>query len=956
MFQMKRFFLFVLLLHSVDSASGREIQYDRDIRPLLSDACFACHGPDDEKRKADLRLDTKEGLLAVVEAGNLEDSELYQRIITHDLDDKMPPAKSARQLSEGQVQLLKDWILQCAKWEGHWAFQRVERPKLPENGKSHPVDAFVLHRLHEENLVLSPKADVRVLARRMWLDLTGLPPTPEELKYFLADPDIGRAAGKLLKSTAYAEHMTAKWLDQARYADTSGYQSDGWRTMWRWRDWVIEAYQKNMPFDQFTIEQLAGDLLPKPTLSQRIATGFNRNHRGNSEGGIIPEEFAVEYVVDRVDTTFTVWQGITIGCARCHSHKYDPITHKEYYQLYSFFNRLPEHGRALKEGNSVPWIKAPTPENTKTLAQLKKREKKANKLFQKLTKEMDPDACSPEAGWRIPDGLVATGESEDGKVAKFGYFDTFSLGARIEYEEGQQGTILSKMVPVEHGLGYYLELTKYRTVQLNLIKRWLDDAIRVETAVPAPSGSHIFATYDGTRTASSIRMYIDGKEVPFHVHLDFLNQSFDSDEPLRVGNGQMEFPGKVSEVSVYNRVLGPKEVLALAGDPKAVKREHFLHISGPEEIRNAFKKATLATRKRAAYEKQIPTVMVMEDSVDRPAYILKRGQYDIQMEQVYPGFPASLNHSQTTPKNRLDLAKWLVSRDNPLTARVIVNRIWRDIFGTGLVKTTEDFGVQGDRPSHPELLDWLAAEFMENHWDLHHLYKLIVTSQTYQQSSKTTPTLIQLDPENRLLARGPRFRLSAGTIRDQALAVSGLLANKVGGPSVKPYQPEGLWGDLASDKNYQLAKGPDLYRRSLYTFWKRTVPPPMMMNFDSAGRETCEVTIRRTNTPLQALNLMNDVTFLEAARVLAQQILETKEDRIQLAFERILQRPPNPQEVVVISKSLKYYQKRFEAAGAEHLSKVGNSKSSSQSSKLEVAAWTLICSTLLNLDEVVTKE
>ena len=935
---------------------ARDIQYDRDIRPILSDTCFTCHGPDDVKRKADLRLDTKEGLLSVVERGNLEKSELFYRVSTHDEDDKMPPAKSARQLSRAQVQLLKDWILQGAKWEGHWAFQRVKRPEVPAKVATHPIDAFILQRLYQDDLALSPEADVRVLARRLWLDLKGLPPTPGELKSFLAKPDVEKTAAKLLKSTAYAEHMTAKWLDQARYADTSGYQSDGWRTMWRWRDWVIEAYQKNMPFDQFTIEQLAGDLLPKPTLSQRIATGFNRNHRGNSEGGIIPEEFAVEYVVDRVDTTFTVWQGVTIGCARCHSHKYDPITHEEYYQLYSFFNRLPEHGRALKEGNSVPWIKAPTKQDSRTLAQLKRQEARAQKQFTILTQDLEMSTPQLCADWRIPDGLVATEEQKDGKVAKFGYFDTFSLGARIEYEKGQQGTILSKMVPVEHGLGYYLELTKYRTVQLNLVKRWLDDAIRIETVVPVPSGSHILATYDGTRTASSIRMYVDGKEVPFHVLLDYLNQSFDSEEPLRVGKGQSDFPGKVSEVSVYSRVLKEKEILAIAGDAKAWQYQHFLHESGPEEVLQAYKDAVLASRKRAAFEKQIPSVMVMEDSVDRPTYILNRGQYDNQGKEVFPGFPASLNHSNKTPKNRLDLAKWLVSRDNPLTARVVVNRIWRDIFGTGLVKTTEDFGVQGDRPSHPDLLDWLAAEFMENGWDLHHIYKLIVTSRTYQQTSKTTPKLIQLDPENRLLARGPRFRLSAGTIRDQALAVSGLLTHKVGGPSVKPYQPEGLWGDLASDKNYQLAKGEDLYRRSIYTFWKRTVPPPMMMNFDSSGRETCEVTTRRTNTPLQALNLMNDVTFLEAARVLAEQILKKKDDRIAYAFERILQRKPSKDEETVIANSLKLYHKRFKASGADAIAQVGNSKSSSKLPKSGVAAWTLICSTLLNLDEVVTKE
>ena len=951
---MPRFFpslFFVIAILPLLPVIGQNVDYGKDIHPILSDTCFTCHGPDDKERKADLRLDTKEGLLSMVEPGKPGESDLFDRITTHDLEDKMPPQKSARQLTVAQIKVLERWIREGAQWKGHWAFQKVERPKVP-CGQDNPIDAFIGKRLDAEGLEFSEAADRRVLARRLWFDLTGLPPTPAELQSFLLEPDISKAAAKLLDSDAYAEHMSTRWLDMARYADTSGYQSEGWRTMWRWRDWVIDAYRQNMPFDQFTIEQLAGDLLPQPTLSQRIATGFNRNHRGNSEGGIIPEEFAVEYVVDRVDTTFAVWQGVTIGCARCHSHKYDPFTHKEYYQLYSFFNRLPEHGRALKEGNSIPWIKAPTEENSRKLAALRKKEHQAQAKFKKLTKGLEIPPIEVPGDWKIQDGLI----SLDSPKTRFGYFDSFTLSAKIDYKEGQTGTILSRMVPVEHGLGYYLELTKGGYVQFNLFKRWLDDAVRIVTAVPAPPGSHITATYDGTRTASSIRMYVDGKEVPFHVLLDFLNQSFDSEEPFRVGAGQSDFPGKVTGVAVYNRVLEAKEVLALSGDTQERRRQHYLRESGPENLRKAFANKVATQRAQADYFKKIPSVMVMEDSVDRPAYILGRGQYDLQLERVYPGFPASLTTQEHKPKNRLDLAKWLVSRDNPLTARVTINRIWRDIFGTGLVKTTEDFGVQGERPSHPELLDWLAAEFMESGWDLHHIFQLIVTSRTYQQTSATTPELLQLDPENRLLARGPRFRLPAGMIRDQALSVSGLLSSKVGGPSVKPYQPEGLWGDLASDKNYQLAKGPDLYRRSLYTFWKRTVPPPMMMNFDSAGRETCEVTIRRTNTPLQALNLLNDITFLEAARVLAEKIVAKPGFQLDRAFELILQRKPTIDEAKLIGNSLLHYRRTFDEASAKAFIQQGQTPTNKKLPPIEVAAWTLACSTLLNLDEAVTKE
>ncbi len=938
-------------LHWVMAAHGKTVDYGRDIHPILSDTCFACHGPDAEKRKADLRLDTKAGVLSLVKPGNPWDSELFHRITTQDEDDRMPPSKSASQLTDKQVKVLGQWIAEGAEWKGHWAFQKVVRPEVP-CGEKHPVDAFIGKRLEAEGLGFSEPADRRILARRLWLDLTGLPPDPAGLQEFLQDPDIAQTAAKLLDSDAYAEHMTARWLDMARYADTSGYQSDGWRTMWPWRDWVIAAYRQNMPFDQFTIEQLAGDLLPNPTLRQRIATGFNRNHRGNSEGGIIPEEFAMEYVADRVETTFAVWQGVTMGCARCHSHKYDPLTQKEYYQLYSFFNRLPEYGRALKEGNSMPWIKAPTKEDSRKLAYLQKAERKAISNFRKLTKDLPIPRVAIPDGWKIQDGLVPN----DSPKTRFGYFDSFTLSAKVNYEEGQTGTILSRMVPVEQGTGYYLELTNGGNVQFNLVKRWLDDSIRIITSRPVPSGSNITATYDGTRKASSIRVYVDGKEVPIRVILDYLNQSFDSEEPLRIGAGQSDFPGKVSDVAVYNRVLEPEEVLALSGDSQERNRQYFLRVSGPEKVRQAFAESVATRRERAIFYNQIPSVMVMEDSVDRPAYILGRGQYDNQFERVYPGFPASLTTQDYKPQNRLDLAKWLVSSENPLTARVTINRIWRDIFGIGLVKTAEDFGVQGERPSHPELLDWLAAEFMDSGWNLHHMLQLIVTSRTYQQSSKTTPELLQLDPENRLLARAPRFRLPAGIIRDQALAVSDLLNRKVGGPSVKPYQPDGLWGELASDANYQLAQGPDLYRRSLYTFWKRTVPPPMMMNFDSAGRETCEVTTRRTNTPLQALNLLNDVTFLETARVLAEKVVAKPGFQTDRAFELILQRKPGTQEATRIQESLAMYRKSFDEAAAKAFIQQGQSPANPKLPPVEVAAWTLVCSTLLNLDEAVTKE
>ena len=982
-------FLFVLCFLACAIAPAAGIDYDRDIRPILSDTCFACHGPDEAERKADLRLDTRDGLLSMVSAKYPGESELFGRISSSDSEEKMPPPDFHRSLSRRQIATIRQWIEEGAKWKGHWSFETVERPEPPQVRQTgwvkNPIDSFVLARLESEGLSPSPRAEESVLARRLWFDLTGLPPTQKELTEFRKSPYL-TSAEYLFRKPAYAERMTSRWLDAARYADTSGYQSDGWRTMWRWRDWVIESFLRNQKFDEFTIEQLAGDLLPDATLEQTIATGFNRNHRGNAEGGIVPEEFQVEYVVDRVDTTFTVWQGVTMGCARCHSHKYDPFTHRDYYQLFAFFNRIPEKGRALKEGNSVPWIKAPTNDQSKKLARLKAAETTANTEFEFVSDHLEKQIeswdqirakCPP---WKDYQSLVANSAQTDSNVAKFGYFDRFTLSARIKAAPGEYGTIVSKMVPAEQGHGYSLDLTKEGRVQLNLVKRWLDDALRVETVEPIAvkgESTHVLVTYDGSRGSTGIGIFINGEKIEHRANLDFLNQTFETDEPLRVGQGNRAFNGEVASIAVYDRVLDDQEICAVA-EPLSIAEirqinhhdrspsqntrieQYYLRTAGPVEVRDAYREALKATRNRAKFEREIPSVMVMEDSVKKDTHILLRGQYDQPGEKVAANVPASLPQlPQNAPRNRLGLAHWLVSRSNPLTARVTVNRLWRDIFGIGLVKTTEDFGVQGERPSHPDLLDWLAAEFMESGWDIQHVLTLIVSSNTYQQSSRSTPDRNRIDPENRLLARGPRFRLPAEMIRDQALAVSGLLHQKVGGPSVKSYQPEGLWSDIASDGNYVLATGPDLYRRSLYTYWKRTVPPPMMMNFDSTSREACEVGLRRTNTPMQALNLMNDVTFVEPARVLAQSILtESESNRLSMAFRRVLHREPEPAEARLLKGSLTTHLAKYRknSDSASSLISMGAAPLPKGFDSAELAAWTLICSTLLNLDEAVTKE
>jgi hypothetical protein len=1039
------------------------IDFSRDIRPILSDTCFKCHGPDAEQRQADLRLDTRDGLfrnldgVKVISPGNLKQSELVKRIDSTDPDEQMPPPDSGRALTAKQRDMIRKWVQQGAEWKQHWAFVVPKRPALPtklsrDKWPRNPIDSFVLARLDREGLHPSPDADRRTLIRRVTLDLTGLPPTPEEVAAFLTDKSqtqeaFEKVVDRLLKSPRHAERMAVRWLDAARYADTSGYQSDGPRYMWRWRDWVLEAFLNNKPFDEFTIEQLAGDMLPDPTLDQRIATAFNRNHRGNAEGGIVPEEFQVEYVVDRVDTTFTIWQGLTMGCARCHSHKYDPISQKEYYQVFACFNNIPENGRALKEGNSPPWIFAPTREQDVQWSQLARLKAERELDFEDLQKAVGRKAFRTwaQSGWKdaaddrklddwpntsgrllnlpldrageaaaIPQAstsdekgasvtkfegnveivagrrgkavnLDGNGFVDAGNVADFGYFDSFSIAATIRVPEIQPGTIVSRMELVDRGAGYNLHLTEHGTVQVNFVKRWLDDSLRIETVekIPVDRWVRILMTYDGTRTAGSIRVYFDGRLVETKANLDGINQTFASDEPFRVGAGNSNFHGLIDEVRVFDHALLDTPAApdtASEGVPDSIRellsagkkldearqrklRLYFWSIAGPQGLRKAWSEVRDAAWRLPRLVKSLPTVMVMEELPEpRATHILLRGQYDRPGERVHMGVPSTLPPlPDDAPKNRLGFARWLVSGENPLTARVTVNRFWRDLFGTGLVKTTEDFGSQGERPSHPDLLDWLAVEFVESGWDVRHILKTIVMSRTYQQSSKMPPLMLARDPENRLLGRGARFRLPAETIRDQALFVSGLLTEKLGGPSVKPYQPAGLWSEIASDTEYDTATGADLYRRSLYTYWKRTVAPPMMANFDASAREMCDVRLTKTNTPLQALNLLNDVTFVEASRKMAERVImaaDSPQARLSLAFVLTTSREPSPAEQDILLRSQSVYENYFKTSPdkAESYLDYGESKRPATLNVPELAAWTAICSTLLNLDETVTKE
>lgn len=1097
--------LFLLASSFVARSDAQDdpVSFNRDIRPILSDACFQCHGPDAKERKADLRLDNDEQLFAerdghrVLVAGDPSKSELFRRLISTDDDERMPPPSSGKKLTAAQVAIIRRWIEQGAKYQGHWAFIPPVRPAVPvarspKLEARNPIDRFIVSRLEREGVQPSSPAGKATLLRRVTLDLTGLPPSIDEINEFLADdaPDAyERVVDRLLASPRFGERFARPWLDAARYADTSGYQSDGDRSMWRWRDWVIDAFNENKPFDEFTVEQLAGDLLLKPTMEQVLATGFHRNHRGNAEGGIIPEEYAVEYVVDRVDTTATVWLGLTLGCCRCHDHKFDPFSQREYYQLYAFFNNVPERGRAVKFGNSPPFVKTPTREQQRQLedfdARIAAAEQKVRELRPTLRREQAAWEKSligqPPVDWavtrgeilRLPfdeDGKpkpsqpaeavvtnraqpqplgptsgapvvkpadqtpVVLGEGRFGKAAQFdgqrrfavgdvaniGFFEPFSMSVWIR-AEAESGTILSRMSDDSNADGYNLCLENGK-LQLNLCKRWLDDALRIETAdtIPTREWVHVAVTYNGSRFAEGVHFWVNGQEVRKKILLDELNQAFASKDVFRVGAGGFTppFRGAIDDVRLFGVELSEGEVAILA-TPESVS-ELATQVDQPRSVAQMLKltSAYLAAHpnaesnrsfielprlhlERAALLETVPTTMVMQElSIPRATHLLIRGAYDRPGESVFPGVPASLGGfiapggrrrdppgpSPVRP-HRLDLARWLVDPANPLTARVTVNRFWQQLFGQGLVKTVDDFGSQGDWPSHPELLDWLALEFRgdENReargerkagiqdsrlsslnsrlaWDVKRTIRSLVTAATYRQSSQASAELLARDPENRWLARGPRSRLSAEMMRDQALAASGLLVEQLGGPSIKPYQPEGLWDDLQSTEKYVQDHGSALYRRGLYVFWKRTIAPPMMVTFDAAGRETCIVRETRTNTPLQALTLLNEVSFVEAARKLAERTLlsgSTDVDRrLRFAFRAVLTRDPTDREMTVLKRGverhLAHYREHRDEAFA--VLRTGESVAEASLDPVEVAAWTAACGLILNLDEAVTKE
>ena len=1058
--------LVALAFGSSSPAGDDPVRFGRDIRPILSDNCFACHGPDVSKRQVSLHLDTKEGIFGdrggyhLIVPGDLDNSRLYQRISAEAAAKRMPPPWYDRHLTAEQIDLIRRWIEQSAIYEGHWAFIPPSRPRLPkvENGEwpKNPIDYFVLHRLEQEGLTPSVEAARRTVIRRVSLDLTGLPPTPEEVTAFVNDPSENayeKVVDRLLASERYGERMAIRWLDAARYADTNGYLSDGIRDMWRWRDWVIDAFNSNQPFDEFTIEQIAGDLLPNATRDQIIATAFNRNHRTNAEGGIIEEEFRSEYVADRVETTSTVWLGLTMGCARCHDHKYDPIKQKEFYQLFAYFNNVPEKGLVYDFGNEHPMIKAPTPEQEEKSKRLDAKVKDAESNFRSLlgkidgaqhaweqwvrdseiadwkpgrglilhfkldgdieeatgadntTPSYDPFAPPPE---EPPQPVIKDGKDEEipelpfvqGKLGQaasfdgeryleyeggfsFNYRDPFTFSAWI-YPTAPTGAIMSKIHDYPKGTGHGLYLRDGKLF-LYVARRWTDLRLALQTEKPLGLNQwhNVTVMYNGKRRAKHVRVYVNGEESGKDVIFDKLDRPFKSKDPFRIGGGggpQNRFQGYIDDVRVYDRPLTAVEASALAvvetvpeiaamapeerSEAQRTKlRLAFLDGAAPEDAQLALQVWHDAQRERYEFYESIPTVMVMKEmETPRQAHVLKRGAYDAPGEKVEPGVPAALGQMPDQfPSNRIGLARWLVHPSNPLTARVTVNRYWQMVFGVGLVKTVENFGSQGDRPANQELLDWLAMEFIERGWDVKHIMKTVVMSATYCQSSKVTPELLEQDPENRLLARGSRLRLAPEMIRDQALAVSGLLVAKIGGPSVKPYQPRGLWKEVTY-AGYIRDSGDKLYRRSLYTFWKRTVAPPSMVNFDSTDRETCAVREVRTNTPLQALNLMNDVTYVEASRKLAERMMKeggkTYRERIAYGFELATSRLPRRQEGEVLLGVYQQFLDSYQgdAKAADALLSEGESPRDESLDPVELASYTSVASLILNLDEVITKE
>ncbi len=1014
-----------IVLTAIRSGAAEAVNFSRDVVPILSDKCFACHGPDAAQAKGGLRLDqrdsvtkpAKSGAIAIA-PGKVKESELMARILTTDEDDLMPPPSSHKaRLTTQQVEILKRWIEQGAVWGKHWAFEKPEKSSVPK-AATHPVDVFVRQKLATEKLKPAAEAAKHTLIRRVSFDLTGLPPSPEEVDAFLKDrsPDgFQKVVKRLLASEHFGERMAMWWLDAARYSDTDGFQADDTRTNWPWRDWVVGAFNKNMPFDQFTKEQFAGDLLPDAKPEQILATAFHRNHMTNGEGGRDPEESRVDYVLDRVNTTGTVWLGLTLGCTQCHSHKYDPISHADYYQMTAFFNSIDEDGKAGKGAKPYLSYQSPMAERAVKEAQQlvderKPREAKARKVAEEpFAQWLTKQAAAVKDGFTAWHPLkISELESIEGtKLAQESNYAVLASGPNPNHDDyrimapvklARVTGIKLEVLPhasntgggISRGQSGEFILTDIKVQVRRLGSSQIRDIQVTEAVADAALDQKAAREYgdikgvldDDPRNGWTTKGH-DQKEARMAVFALAEPLVLDADEEIVFELRHRSTLGDANigyfRVSVTDQAgsavrsveTAPLEQLAKAKLTDLTKLdeklrgklfEQFLADHAPYQVE---KKLLERANKQLSEVKNAAgklNVMVLGEKKEaRDTHVLIRGVWDNKGEKVSRGVPAAvLPWSEKEEKTRLGLANWLVSRDNPLTARVMVNNLWQMLFGVGLVRTPEDFGLQGERPTHPELLDWLAVEFMESGWDVKHMLELMATSATYRQSSVVNEEMLARDPENRLLARGARFRLPSWMLRDAALCESGLMNEALGGPPVRPYQPDGVWEEIFMGRfRYEASEGAAQYRRTLYAFWRRSIAPTFL--FDSAQRRVCEVRTPRTNTPLQALTLLNDQSYLEAARALAMKALQgtgKPDERITEISRRVIARPPTNKEAIVLRRELDRALAHYSAHpdDAKKFLASGQLKPEASLAAADVAAYAVVASMILNLDEAITHE
>jgi Protein of unknown function (DUF1549)/Protein of unknown function (DUF1553)/Concanavalin A-like lectin/glucanases superfamily/Planctomycete cytochrome C len=1034
-----------------------ELDYNIHVKPILSDKCFACHGPDQAKQKAGLRLDfakfaysdlpKNKGKVAI-NPGDLADSELFHRIISEDPEYKMPSPESHLSLSNYEKAVLIKWINDGAEYKPHWAFVKPEKIDLPkvENGDwvKNPIDNFVLQKFDENKLKPNPEADKYTLIRRLSFDLTGLPPTIAETDAFVNDKSENayeKVVDRLLKSPHYGERMAVDWLDLARFSDSHGYTVDRLRDMTPYRDWVIDAFNENMPYNQFVKWQLAGDMMPKPTKEMLIATAFNRNHPQNLEGGIVEKEFQTEYVMDRTNTFGQAFLGLSVGCARCHDHKYDPFSQKNYYELYSFFNNLKEAGQiAWDDTMPSPTMLLPTKNQEEILQFIKNNIAKEERNLIAEKPKFDADfktwlqkneyknlakstisqqgliakfdfennqlknkINTKQVGFvtgfdgRVKEEFVASVSGKGLKLTGDAWFDTdgigafrksdaFSIGIWVNIDKAtKEGVIFNKTIGerLYNFKGFHVYLLENGLLEMTMAHAAPSNAITKTSKIKAPKGQWIqlTMTYDGSGKANGMNLYLNGDLLKMDTEIDQLikdiNYKFYQKQPgIMVGawwRGNGLKNGLIDDLTIYNREICDFEVKVLANKTNwasiANKDYNTLNNNEIDILRKYFYSANL--EKNTTYQNlkklqiaytdsldKVQELMIMQESKPKQAYILARGNYDSPTAKVYPNTPESLSpFPENLPKNRLGLAEWLTNKENPLAARVVVNRLWQQFFGIGLVKTSEDFGNQGEMPSHLQLLDYLAVDFQENNWDVKRMVKAIVMSATYQQSSIFTKEMLQKDPENRLLARGPAMRLTAEMMRDNALFAAGILKNEIGGKSIKPYQPGGLWE--INNTSYTPDSTDIVYKRSMYIVVKRSVLNPTLATFDGSSRSSCEIRRQKTNTPLQALVTQNDPTYLEASKILGEQMAAIPDERTAIisTYRKLTGKLLNAKELGILLDLQRKQIAKFKANAAKTIGwqKAGFYKLNPALDPVKIVANAVVANVIMNSDACLTK-